>query len=89
MDRNNELSTLIKQLSSQNTLRQKVVNKLYNSKIEKTANEIEYEDETYIDNFLQNCIVRDYSGYTFEHIPIGAGKKSIGELYTKLRLRPL
>lgn len=70
-------------------LRQKVVNKLYNSKIEKTANEIEYEDETYIDNFLQNCIVRDYSGYTFEHIPIGAGKKSIGELYTKLRLRPL
>lgn len=58
-------------------LRQKVVNKLYNSKIEKTANEIEYEDETYIDNFLQNCIVRDYSGYTFEHIPIGAGKKSL------------
>ena len=53
------------------------------------SNKIEYEDEVCIDNSLQNCIAKDYSGYTFEHVPIETGKKSIGELYTKLRLRPL
>lgn len=50
---------------------------------------VKYNNDGRIDNSFQNCVARDYSGYTFEHVPIETGKKTIGELYTKLRLRPV